>query len=130
MNKVILIGRLTDKPELAYTPNQIAVTKFSIAVDRQSKEGGADFIRITVFGRQAESVCRYMDKGRQIAVLGRIQTGSYKNREGKTVYTQDVIADYAEFLGNAPAKEETAKQIEQDANELFGFPQVSDGMPF
>ena len=132
MNKVILTGRLTAKPELQYTPNtQTAVTKITIAVDRQTKDGGADFIRVTVFGRQAENVCRYMDKGRMIAVEGSIQTGSYKDRDGKTVYTQDVIANHTEFLGgNSEPREQTARQIEEDASALLGFNNLPDDMPF
>ena len=105
MNSVILIGRLTRDPELVYTPgNQTAVTRFSIAVDRprtQGKEKQADFIRITVFGKQAENCDRYLHKGKQVAVNGRIQTGSYKNKEGQTVYTTDVIANNVEFLGSS-----------------------------
>ena len=103
MNSVVLIGRLTRDPELSYTPNtQSAITRFTIAVDRPRRQGedqGADFIRITVWGRQAETCDRYLSKGRQVAVMGRIQTGSYKNREGVTVYTTDIIADRVEFLG-------------------------------
>lgn len=103
MNSVVLIGRLARDPELSYTPNtQTAVTRFTLAVDRPRRQGedqGADFIRVTVFGRQAETCDRYLSKGRQAAVLGRIQTGSYKNREGVTVYTTDVVADRVEFLG-------------------------------
>ncbi|MBR2674918.1 MAG: single-stranded DNA-binding protein [Mogibacterium sp.] len=103
MNSVVLIGRLARDPELSYTPNtQTAITRFTLAVDRPRRQGedqGADFIRITVFGRQAETCDRYLSKGRQAAVLGRIQTGSYKNREGVTVYTTEVIADRVEFLG-------------------------------
>ena len=103
MNQVILIGRLTRDPELSYTPNtQSAMCRFTIAVDRPRRQGedaGADFIRITVWGRQAETCDRYLAKGRQVAVQGRIQTGSYKNREGVTVYTTDVVADRVEFLG-------------------------------
>ncbi|MCQ2567945.1 MAG: single-stranded DNA-binding protein [Mogibacterium sp.] len=105
MNSVVLIGRLTRDPELSYTPNtQTAVAHFSIAVDRPRRNGedaGADFIRITVFGKQAETVDRYLSKGKQVAVQGRIQTGSYKNRDGVTVYTTDVIADRVEFLGSS-----------------------------
>ena len=131
MNKVILTGRLTAKPELNYK-RQMAVTKFTIAVDRFSKDKGADFIRVTVFGKQAENVCRYMDKGRMIAVEGSIQTGSYKDRDGKTVYTQDVIANHTEFLGgnSEPAREQTARQIEEDASALFGLNSLPDDMPF
>ena len=103
MNSVILIGRLARDPELSYTPNtQTAVCRFTIAVDRPRRQGedqGADFIRITVWGRQGETCDRYLSKGRQVAVMGRIQTGSYKNREGVTVYTTDVVADRVEFLG-------------------------------
>ena len=69
------------------------------ARELHGEDAGADFIRITVFGRQAETCDRYLAKGRQVAVQGRIQTGSYKNREGVTVYTTDVVADRVEFLG-------------------------------
>ena len=103
MNSVVLIGRLARDPELSYTPNtQTAVCHFTLAVDRprrQGEERGADFLRITVFGRQAETCDRYLSKGRQAAVHGRIETGSYKNRDGVTVYTTDIIADNVEFLG-------------------------------
>lgn len=105
MNSVILIGRLTRDPELRYSGNtQSAVAHFTLAVDRpvsQGRERQADFIRVTVFGKQAETIDRYLSKGRQVAVQGRIQTGSYKNREGQTVYTTDVIAERVEFLGSA-----------------------------
>ncbi|MBQ6622017.1 MAG: single-stranded DNA-binding protein [Mogibacterium sp.] len=103
MNSVILVGRLARDPELRYTPNNTPVTHFTLAIDRPAQQGQerqADFIRITVFGRQAETVERYLKKGRQAAVQGRIQTGSYRNRDGQTVYTTDVIADRVEFLGS------------------------------
>ena len=111
MNSVILIGRLTRDPELSYTPNtQTAVCRFTIAVDRPRRQGedaGADFIRINVWGKQAETCDRYLSKGRQVAIMGRIQTGSYKDRGGQTVYTTDVVADRVEFLGsgNGQSKE-------------------------
>jgi len=89
MNSVVLIGRLTRDPELRYTPStQTAVAHFTLAVDRQVSQGRereTDFIRITVFGKQAETVDRYLSKGRQVAIHGRIQTGSYQNRDGQTV---------------------------------------------
>lgn len=104
MNSVVLIGRLARDPELSYTPNtNTAVCRFTLAVDRPRREGkdqGADFLRITVFGRQAENCNRYLAKGRQAAVHGRIETGSYKNQNGDTVYTTDIIADNVEFLGS------------------------------
>lgn len=105
MNSVTLIGRLARDPEISYTPNtQTACCRFTLAVDRPKRQGedqGADFIRIVVWGAQGENCDRYLSKGRQAAVLGRIQTGSYKNRDGQTVYTTDVVADRVEFLGSA-----------------------------
>ena len=103
MNSVILTGRLTRDPELRYTSgqNQMAVAKFSIAVDRPvraGKEREADFPRITVFGKQAENCEKYLAKGRMVGIQGRLQTGSYQDKDGKTVYTTDVIADRVEFL--------------------------------
>lgn len=126
MNSVILIGRLTRDPELVYTPgNQTAVTRFSIAVDRRDKEKTADFIRITVFGKQAENCDRYLHKGKQVAVNGRIQTGSYKNREGQTVYTTDVIANNVEFLGSS--QQGTPRQPDEAYTETA--PQFSEELP-
>ena len=102
MNSVVLIGRLTRDPELRYTAgNQMAIAKFSIAVDRPQragKEKETDFPRITVFGKQAENCEKFLTKGRLVAVQGRLQTGSYQDKDGKTVYTTDVVADRVEFL--------------------------------
>lgn len=102
MNSVVLIGRLTRDPEIRYTAStQMAVVTFTIAIDRPVRSGGekqADFPRITVFGRQAENCERYLAKGRLVGVQGRLQTGSYQNKDGVTVYTTDVVADRVEFL--------------------------------
>ena len=109
MNKVFLIGRLTKDPDLRYTQSGQAVVSFSLAVDRglskQKKQEmesmnrpTADFPRITVWGVQAENVSRYLKKGNQCAIDGRIQTGSYQDKDGKMVYTTDVIAARVEFL--------------------------------
>lgn len=100
MNNVVLIGRLTKDPELSYggQNSDIAVCRFTLAVDRPTQDKAADFIRIVVFRKQAENAKQYLAKGRQCAVEGRIQTGSYKDREGKTVYTTDVVANRVEFL--------------------------------
>ena len=123
MNITILIGRLARDPELSYTPNtQNAKCVFTIAVDRPRRNGedqGADFIRITVWGTQGENCDRYLSKGRQVAVQGRIQTGSYKNRDGVTVHTTDVIADRVEFLGgnNQQAPTQTQETAPTQANE-------------
>ena len=112
MNSVNIIGRLVRDPELRYTQSQQAVCSFTLAVDkglsrdkREELESAgrptADFPRIMVWGKQAEHVSRYLSKGSQCGVIGRIQTGSYQDREtGKTIYTTDIIADRVEFLSS------------------------------
>ena len=137
MNNAVLIGRLTKDPELSYTPNnQTPVCRFTIAVDRPRRNGedmGADFIRITVWGKQAENCDRYISKGRQVGVSGRIQTGSYKNREGITVYTTEIVADRVEFLGggnstnnSAPTENNNStSEIEAEA-PMPGFEDMPD----
>ena len=102
MNSVALIGRLTRDPEVRYgAASQTAVARFTIAVDRQrggrDQEQTADFIPIVCFGKTAELVEKYIAKGRLVGVTGRIQTGSYE-KDGRKVYTTDVIADRIEFL--------------------------------
>ena len=137
MNSVVLIGRLARDPELSYTPStQTAVPHVTLAVDRPRRQGedqGADFIRITVFGRQAETCDRYLSKGRQVAVQGRIQTGSYKNREGVTVYTTDVVADRVEFLGSGQGGQSQGQSQNQgsyqgsySSQSRGGFGEVQD----
>ena len=102
MNSVVLIGRLTRDPETRYTSgSQMAVCSFTIAIDRVTRQGEetkTDFPRITVFGKQAENCERFLKKGRLVGVQGRLQTGSYTNKDGATVYTTDVVADRVEFL--------------------------------
>ena len=98
MNNVVLIGRLTKKPELNYTQSNKAVTRFTLAVNKDGKDKGADFIPVVAWDRDAENICRYLDKGRQVAIRGRIETGSY-DRDGQKVYTTDVIAEKVEFIG-------------------------------
>ena len=102
MNSVVLIGRLTRDPEVRYTAStQMAVATFTVAIDRPVRAGGekqTDFPRVTVFGKQAENCEKYLAKGRLVGVQGRIQTGSYQNKDGVTVYTTDVVADRVEFL--------------------------------
>lgn len=102
MNSVVLIGRLTRDPEVRYTSgSQMAVCTFSIAIDRPTRQGEekkTDFPKVTVFGKQAENCERFLKKGRLVGVQGRLQTGSYTNKDGATVYTTDVVADRVEFL--------------------------------
>lgn len=98
MNKVLIIGRFTRKPELNYTNTNLAVTNFTVAVDKPGKDKGADFIRCTAFDKIAENICRYMDKGRQIAIEGRINTGSYE-KDGQKINTYEIVVERAEFIG-------------------------------
>ena len=102
MNHVVLIGRLTRDPELRYvSANQMAVARFSIAIDRPIKAGKekqTDFPGIIAFGKQAENCERFLKKGRLVGIQGRIQTGSYTNKEGVKVYTTEVVANTVEFL--------------------------------
>lgn len=100
MNSVILIGRLTRDPEVRYiSENTMAVATFTIAIDRfGGKEKKTDFPRITVFGKQAENCEKYLSKGRLVGIQGRLQTGSYQNKDGNTIYTTDVVADRVQFL--------------------------------
>ena len=102
MNKVILMGRLCADPEVRYSQNQnqTAVARYRLAVDRRFKREGeqtADFISCVAFGKAAEFAEKYLRQGTKIAITGRIQTGSYTNREGQKVYTTDIIVDDQEF---------------------------------
>ena len=102
MNRVCLVGRLTAKPELRYTGSNIAYTRFTVAVNRTFSnaqgEREADFISVIAWRRQAENVCQYLDKGSQVSIEGRIQTGSYTDKDGNRRYTTDVAADNVQFL--------------------------------
>ncbi len=105
MNKIILIGRLTKDPELRYTPNGAAVASFTLAVDRrfsnQSGEKETDFIPIVVWNKAAENCAKYISKGRQVAVEGRLQIRSYDGNDGQRRWVTEVIADNVEFLSNS-----------------------------
>ena len=101
MNNVSLIGRLTADPELKHAQSGMPMVRFTIAVDRTYVKAGeerqADFISITAFNKTAEFVCKYFSKGRRIAVIGEIRTGSYTDRDGNKRYTTDVWANNVEF---------------------------------
>ncbi len=102
MNRVMLIGRLTAKPELRYTGSNIPYSRFSIAINRSfSNNQGqreTDFINIVVWRKQAENVCNFLDKGSLVAVEGRLQTGNYDDKDGNKRYTMDVVGDNVQFL--------------------------------
>jgi single-strand DNA-binding protein len=118
VNNVNLIGRLVRDPETRYAQGDqgTAITSFTLAVDRRVKREGqptADYIRIVAFGKTAEFAGKYYHKGLRVGVTGHIQTGSYKDREGRTVYTTDVIADSLDFADGKqdnPAPSQTYAQ--------------------
>ena len=103
MNKVILMGRLTRDPEVRYSQggeNPLAIARFTLAVDRRFKRDGeatADFINCVAFGRQAEHAERFYRQGLKVVITGRIQTGSYTNKDGVKVYTTDIVVEEQEF---------------------------------
>lgn len=111
MNKVILMGRLTRDPEVRYSQGEqsLAIARYTLAVDRRFRRDGdqqtADFISCVAFGRQGEFAERYLRKGLKIAVTGRIQTGSYTNRDGQKVYTTEVVVEDHEFAESKAASD-------------------------
>lgn len=102
MNRVMLVGRITAKPELRYTSSNIPYTRFSVAVNRTFNnaqgERETDFINVAVWRRQAENVVNYLDKGSLVSVEGRLQTGNYTDKDGNKRYTTEVMADSVQFL--------------------------------
>ena len=114
MNKVILMGRLTRDPEVRYSAgeNATAVARYTLAVDRRfgrrDGESNADFIGCVAFGRSAEFAEKYFRQGLKVVVTGRIQTGSYTNREGQKVYTTDVVVEDQEFAESKAASAENS----------------------
>jgi len=121
MNKVFLVGRLTRDPDLRYGASNNAVMRSSLAVDRQftnqNGEREADFINIVAFGNRAETMKKYLTKGSQIAVSGRIQTGSYDGQDGKRVYTTDVVIDEFQFLDSRSSRAENMGTDTNTSNE-------------
>ncbi|WP_026664514.1 single-stranded DNA-binding protein [Butyrivibrio sp. FC2001] len=127
MNKSILIGRLTKDPDVRNmnTENAVSVARYTLAVERKGKKGqnedqSADFINIVTFGNGAEFASKYLSKGKKIAVIGRIQTGSYTNKDGIRVYTTEVVAEEQEFVEskNQSMNTEQADDINISEEEL------------
>ena len=120
MNKVFLVGRLARDPELRYSNNNTATMRCAIAVDRQyvreGEERGADFINIVAFGNRAETMKKYLAKGSQIAIDGRIQTGSYDAQDGRKVYTTDVIVEGFQFLDT-----KASRQVGDSSNNVTPY---------
>lgn len=132
MNKVVLIGRLTRDPEVRYLTgdNPIAIARYTLAVERRTKEGNADFIPCKAFDKKAEFAEKYLSKGAKVAVAGNIQTGSYVNRDGYTVRTFEVVVDECEFAESRKADTNGSPQSggrQETAGTADGFMNIPDG---
>ena len=139
MNKVILMGRLTRDPEVRYSQGEqaTAIARYTVAVDRRFRRDGdsqsADFIGCVAFGRQAEFAEKYLRKGIKIALTGRIQTGSYTNRDGQKVYTTDVVVEEQEFAESKAASAsnsgyQASPSPSPSADIGDGFMNIPDGI--
>lgn len=119
MNKAILVGRLARDPEVKYIGNDkpLCITSYTLAVDRIYKKGEADFIKCKAFGRSGEFAEKYFKKGMRVGISGRIETGSYMNRDGQKVYTTEVIVEEQEIA-----------QSKNEAKDIPGFEGVSEEM--
>lgn len=133
MNKAFLIGRLTRDPELKYTQNNIAVTNFTVAVNRRPSEDGtqlADFIPCIAWQKQAENVKKYISKGSQVSVEGRLQTRTYDDKDGKKVYVMEVIAENVHFLDpkktDAEIKAEPTVDPDKEYKDFGNSVELSD----
>ena len=139
MNKVILMGRLTRDPEVRYSQGDSAsaVARYTLAVDRRFRRDGeasADFINCVAFGKAAEFAERYLRQGVKIAVTGRIQTGSYTNRDGQKVYTTDVVVEEHEFCesksSGAGQQATETSNMPTDNHGFMNLSDIDDDLPF
>ena len=132
MNKVVLMGRLTRDPEVRYSQgeNALAIARYTLAVDRRFKRDGeqtADFISCVAFGKQGEFAEKYLKQGMKVAITGRIQTGSYTNRDGNKVYTTDVVVEEHEFCESKMSSSGQGRPAPADAN-AEGFMNIPDNI--
>nr|DAF82207.1 MAG TPA: Single strand binding protein [Caudoviricetes sp.] len=137
MNKVILMGRLTKDPDVRYSQGEkaTAVARYALAVDRKFKRDGeasADFINCIAFGKNGEFAEKYLRKGTKIVVVGRIQTGSYTNKDGQKVYTTDVVVEEHEFAESKKVSSENSGNANNLSNSFQtdkdGFMNIPDGI--
>lgn len=133
MNKAILIGRFTRDPEVRYTDGGTSIARFTVAVDRRFKKEGeqqADFISCIAFGKTAEFVEKYFKQGSKIVVEGRIQTGSYTNKDGVKVYTTDVVAENVEFAESKSSGDSGYQSFRPEPSSALGdgFMNIPDGI--
>lgn len=126
MNKVVLIGRLTKDPELRYAAGSgTAVTRFTIAVNRQFKKDEADFINCVAWNKTAETIAQYFTKGRPIAIVGHMQTGSYDAQDGTKRYTTNVAVESFEFIGSNGQANNQGSNNTDAFSEFGGFDDVT-----
>jgi single-strand DNA-binding protein len=121
MNKALLVGRITTKPELRTTSSGIPFTRFSVAINRPFTNNGertADFINILVWRKQAENVCNFLDKGSQVAIEGRIQTGSYTDKDGNNRTSFEVVADNVQFLDSRSQRSSESQMPVSDGVDI------------
>lgn len=140
MNKVILMGRLVADPEVKHSQgeNTTAIARYRLAIDRKFKKDGeqtADFIPCIAFGKSAEFAEKYLHKGTKIAVTGRIQTGSYTNKDGQKVYTTDVVVEEQEFCESkssaGSAQQQAPSYGQADGDGFMNIPDgIEDELPF
>lgn len=123
MNKVMLLARMCKDIELKYTQNQKAFTKFTVACNRRGKDAGTDFITCQAWDKTAEFIQKYCTKGMQVAIVGRIQTGSYDDKDGKKVYTTDVVVE--EITPIWDKKKEGNEPFENELNQV-----TDEDLPF
>lgn len=132
MNRAMLVGRLTSKPELRYTGSNLPYTRFNIAINRtfSNAQGQreADFISVIVWRKQAENVCQYLDKGSLVSVEGRIQTGSYTDKDGNKRYTWDVVADSINFLESKAQAQSRQSSGYGYSNDVSPYDYQNDSM--
>ena len=134
MNSGQLIGRLTRDPEIRYTDGGASIARFGLAVDRRFKQengADADFINIVSFGKTAEFIEKYFHKGMKIALNGRIQTGSYTDKDGKKVYTTDIVAENVEFCESKGTSSNNDATAPAQNGEFMNIPDgIDEELPF
>ena len=133
MNKVILTGRLTNDPDVRYSQGEsaTAIARYTLAVDRRfnREQQSADFIGCVAFGKSGEFAEKYFRKGMKVSVVGRIQTGSYTNKEGQKVYTTDIVVEEQEFCESKGQAQE--KQPKADVDGFMNIPDgIDEELPF
>lgn len=131
MNNFVGIGRFVADPEVKYSNGGTTIARFKLAIDRRIRKEGlptADFISCLAFGKTAEFIEKYFHKGMKAGIMGSIQTGSYQNKEGQTIYTTDVLIENIEFVESKPGEQQQQKPAKKTNDADNGFMDVPDGL--